>query len=449
MVNPMARTQTKTPVKQAAKTTKPTADKIVNQVIKLTKDYTVKTIDKWRRAQRSAENPDYPNRVQLYDLYSDLNIDDHYGSLVRRSQLDVTATQFIITDKNGNNDEAMIELFHKSWFQDFAEWVIETQFEGFSLLQLMEADPTANKICFELVERKNVVPEFGAWVVYQGTTSYINYRDDAEAMKWLIEVGKKNDLGMLNKMANTILFKKVAMLCHSEFCERFGLPLAKAKTNTRDIGAVNKLEKFLQQMASKSYAILDTSEELEFAESSKGDAYEVFDKMTERCNSEMSKRVRLQTLTTDAGEKGARSLGDVHQISNDDVADYNRKYFANIVNGKLLPLLALHGFKTDGLKFQWVFQKEISANVFAQDQWLDANFDIDEQFWADKYNVPIKGRKQKQEQPVSDPNNEETDDNADTNKKDDKKTEKSEMRGLPQSIVKLHADLHELYNHKH
>ncbi|WP_371851066.1 phage portal protein family protein [Thermaurantimonas aggregans] len=234
-------------------------------------------------------------------------------------------------------------------------------------------------------------------------------------------------------MAPTILFKKIMMLLWAEFGERFGMPLAKARTNTRDLNAVIKLENFLRQMASKSYAIIDNAEDLEFIESVKSDSYNVFDKMIERCNSEMSKAIRLQTLTGDAGNRGARSLGEVHLLADEDVAEYNRDYISDLINETLLPQLAQHGFATEGRYFQYVIAKQVSDEQHRQDVWLDQHFEIDPEFWAERYGVPIRGRRQ---QPGALPANDVPDAND------------RQMMGAA-SILKLHADLHQLYHQPH
>jgi phage gp29-like protein len=410
--------------------------KIVTRVIQFTKDYTAKDIAKWRRALRAAENKEFPNRSLLYDLYDDLAIDNHFVYLRSRTHMDVIGVPYQIVDDSGNVNDELTALFRKQWFRTMAKHAIDAQFFGFSVLELTEADAATGKLNFELIPRKHIVPEVGAWKVYQHDTTLHPYRSDPKAMRYLIEVGEPDDLGLLNKLAPTILFKKIMMLLWAEFGERFGMPLAKAKTNTRDTKAVANLQNFLKDMASKSYAIIDNTEELEFVESVKSDAFNVFDKMIERCNSEMSKAVRLQTLSADAGERGARSLGEVHFLSDNDVSEYNRDYLSDLVNETLLPLLAVHGFKTEGHYFRYIVQKQVSQDQFEQDKWLDEHFEIDTAFWAEKYNTPIKARKApKQHQEPTD--------------KSPENKDPEELRGVPESILKLHADLRELYTTKH
>lgn len=406
---------------------------IVNRVIQITKDYTVKDLAKWRKAMKAAENVYQPDRSLLYDLYDELILDNHFTYLARRTHMDVTGIPFQVIDDKGVVNDELTKLFRKKWFRQFCQTAIDAQFYGFSVQELTQVNAADGTIKFELIPRKHIVPELGAWKVYQHDVRYNDYRNDPAAMLYIIETGEPKDLGMLNKLAPIILFKKIMMLLWAEFGERFGMPLAKAKTNTRDTKAVASLQNFLRDMASKSFAIIDNSEELDFVESVKSDSYNVFDKMIERCNSEMSKAVRLQTLTGDAGNRGARALGEVHQEADADVSDYNRDYISDLINETLLPLLAAHGFKTEGHYFQFIVQKQVSKDQFEQDKWLDENFEVDAEFWAEKYNTPLKARKVKTE----------------ANKPLGGKKDKESLRSSPESILKLHADINELYRTKH
>lgn len=419
--------------------TKPKAEEakqISQRIIKMSKDYSVKSIEKWRRAKRAAEDPHVPDRTLLYDLFDDLKLDNHFIHIRRRMALNVTAPQFQLM-KDGEVDEIATKLFRKKWFRKFRKDALDSEHFGFSLLELTKADIPNQVIEFTLINRKHVSPEQGAWMVYQYDRQYQYYRD-TPAMNYLIEVGERDNLGFLDALAPTIIYKKIAMLCWSEFCERFGMPLVKAKTNTRDAKGVSSLEGFLRNMASKSYAIIDNSEELDFVESVKSDAYQVFDKFIERCNSEMSKAVLLQTLATDSGDKGARSLGEVHKDSMDDVAQENKDFVTDLVNEQLIPLLIKNGFDLEGREFTYLQQKSVTKDSFEQDKWLEENFEIDEQHFADKYGVKINARKEKQ-----------SNEDADKKEPGEPKAKKEEMKALPDSVVKLHAALHELYNSKH
>jgi hypothetical protein len=51
----------------------------------------------------------------------------------------------------------------------------------------------------------------------------------------------------------------------------------------------------------------------------------------------MSKAVLGQTLTVDAGERGARSLGEVHLQVREDIVRQDAQALMSLVNGQLIP----------------------------------------------------------------------------------------------------------------
>ncbi|HLP18774.1 MAG TPA: DUF935 family protein, partial [Chitinophagales bacterium] len=407
---------------------------IINQIIQLGRDYSAKSIASWKTALRLAEHPLHPNRVKLYDLYADLVYDLHYLSLKRKLLTSATGARFSVLDADTMAiDKDATRLLQSEWFELFVEHRVDTDFCGHTLLQINEANPTTGCVQLQLVPRKNVVPEKGAWLPVAGTHDYQPYRD-TPAMDWLIELGRTHDLGWLNVIAKEIIYKKVSFICWSAFEERFGNPMAKAKTNTRDTVAVDKLEKFLREMATNSYAIIDTAEEIEFVQTTQTDSYKVFDAMIERCNSEMSKAILLNIMSSDVGKNGSRSQSEVHAQTGASAISAFLRSVEYSVNNNLFPKLIKHGFNLQGKILKYTEDKSISKETFEQHMWMDDRFDIDHRFFADTYGVPIKGRKENV---------------AETTSPNERSNIQNVLRGDFHSFVKMHAAIEELYNHKH
>ena len=58
-------------------------------------DRTRKDLSNWRHALESAENPNYPTRQLLYDLYEDIVLDDHLRSVMDQRRLAVTTSSIV------------------------------------------------------------------------------------------------------------------------------------------------------------------------------------------------------------------------------------------------------------------------------------------------------------------------------------------------------------------
>ena len=69
----------------------------------------------------------------------------------------------------------------------------------------------------------------------------------------------------------------------------------------------------------------------------------------------------------------------------------------DMINYQLLPRMAMHGFPVKGFRFDWDEQidytPEEQLNI---EKMLLENFDIDNEYFIQKYNVPILGVRQKQ-----------------------------------------------------
>ncbi len=411
----------------------------LTQIIQLATDRGYKDIQDWKNALMQAESPYNPRRNQLLNIYETLILDGHMRMIRKQLLLYVTGSEFQIVDENQKVDKELTKLFKKKWFQEFCKHAIDSVLFGHSLIQIEEANPANATIKLKLVPRKNVVPERGGWVKNEWdlADNAINYSEDAEAMKWLIEIGDSNDLGELNPATPYVLFKKNAMQCWSEFCERFGMPLAKAKVNARDLAAINRMENFLINMGSSSYAIIDQTEDIDFIESAKSDAYMVYDKLIERCNSELSKMILLQIMANDVGANGSRAQAEVHDLKSDDVSSSLRNFIEALTNEHLLPILAVHGFKTDGKQGSYLEVKAVDKDTFEQDKWLEETFDVPIAHWEQKYNTPLSARKKKQaDLPPNPP--------SPGQKKEMKKIE-DYLQSPVASIIQMHREINDLY----
>jgi hypothetical protein len=247
----------------------------------------------------------------------------------------------------------------------------------------------------ELVKRKFVVPELGGYIQQQGSATVIPYRSDPDMMKWLLEADCGN-FGYLNPAAPYVLFKRNAMVAWSEFCEVFGLPIRYVETDNTSPKDVQRLKNMLINMGKSAYGIFQTGESLKFQEVNRTDSYNVFDKLKEACNMEMSKMLLGETMTSDVGSNGGnRALGEVHQQTSNETADENRADAATWINEQVMPLLNIHGYKFDKLEFDFPQVPDFGKGEWLVFEGLLRYYDIDPAFFVDRYGVPLTVKEQK------------------------------------------------------
>ena len=315
-----------------------------------TERLTRKDIADWRAAWQRSLDVENPNRNRLYDIYTDVTIDLHLTGCIGQRKGFVMRKGFKIVGKDGKTDETATALFEEEWFDDFCGEVLDTRFWGASLLEFGAPVEVMGKLRFSsvsLVPRRHIRPEFGVIVKDQNDSPDrgFSYREGAFA-EWCVEVGKPNDLGLLLKCCPSALSKKNMLAFWDGFGEIFGMPIRIARTTSADEKERSKLESMLAKMGAAFYGVFAEGTEIEIKESSRGDAYNVYDKRIERANSEMSKGTLNQTMTIDSGSSLSQS--EVHLEVFEDVVEADRKMLRNVVNNKLIPFMIRHGFPLDG-----------------------------------------------------------------------------------------------------
>lgn len=85
------------------------------------------------------------------------------------------------------------------------------------------------------------------------------------------------------------------------------MPMRIAKTTTRDEKELAKMEHMMDSMGASLWGVFQEGTEIEVVESTKGDAFNVYDKRVDRANSELSKLIIGQTMTIEDGSSLSQS----------------------------------------------------------------------------------------------------------------------------------------------
>lgn len=378
--------------------------KLTAQLMQQTDSLTKKDIATWRQAWQMAIGIDNPRRSILYDIYTDCLVDLHLTGCIGQRKGKTLQKDFLLVGSDGKKNEQITNLFKKEWFLDFIDLALDSRFWGHSLIQLGDIIRDNGDMRFshvELVPRKHVCPEFGVILreASDDPRNGISYRE-GDFANWSIEVGKPRDLGLLLKCAPSCISKKNMLAFWDMFGEIFGAPMRVARTNTQDEKERSRIEQSLDNMGAAFWALFPEGTDIEIKESSRGDAYNVYDKRVDRCNSELSKGVLMQTMTIDSG--ASLSQSETHLEIFEDVIAADARFIAYVVNDKLLPLMVKHGFPVKGLSFEWDNTATfIPAEQREMERMLLQYYEIDPQYFIDKYNVQITGVRKAKTQPSS------------------------------------------------
>lgn len=399
-----------------------------------TERLTRQDIGAWRAAWQRALDVENPNRNRLYDIYTDVNIDLHLTGCIGQRKGFVTRKGFKIVGKDGILNEEATALFEQEWFDEFVNEVLDTRFWGASLIEFGAPVSVMGQLRFSnvsLVPRRHVRPEYGVIVRDQNDSPDrgISYREGAMA-EWCIEVGRPHDLGLLLKCSPSALSKKNMLAFWDGFGEIFGMPIRIARTTSADEKERSKLENMLEKMGAAFFGVFPEGTEIEIKETTRGDAYNVYDKRIERANSEISKGTLNQTMTIDSGSSLSQS--EVHLEVFEDVVEQDRKFLRNIINNRLIPFMIRHGFPLEGLTFEWDDTVEYTPEQIRQveQMLIQGGYEIDPDYFKEKYDIDIIGK----HEPLPEPKQPTQEDDKTGSDDDLTPEEKKQLRHLAQII---------------
>jgi phage gp29-like protein len=301
-------------------------------------------IETYKLAVTRAESLTAPQRSELYKVYKNIELDAHLTAAVNQRK-NLTLSKDFDVKLNGEENEELEYIIKQKWFRDFIDYSLDAIYYGHSLIQFDSVIDNAFK-SVELVPREYVKPEFH---IVTNTYADLSGTDYLEAPynNWCIGVGKPRDLGLYMKAAPLVIWKKNALGAWSEFVEIFGSPIRIGKTDTRDEETRANMESMLKNMGVASYGVFDTGDLIELVESNRSDAFQVFDMMIQRCNSEISKLILGQTGTLD--EKAYVGSAEVQERVLKNVA-YNDEFFIEgVLNYQLVPMMTRLGIFPEGV----------------------------------------------------------------------------------------------------
>jgi len=343
-----------------------------------------------------AINVESPRRAYLYDLYADSLVDGHLTGCIEQRKSKTLGRPFRLLNAEGEENTEATALLERAWFYDFLSIALDSIFWGHSLIEMGEVIRDDKGLRFDsatLIPRKHVVPEYGVLLrdpsddIPQG----IPYRSGDYA-RWLVEVGKPYDLGLLLRCAPYYISKKNMGAFWDTFGEIFGMPMRIANTSATNKADIARIEEVMDNMGAAFWGVFPEDTKISFQESSRGDAYNVYDKRLERCDKEISKILLSQTMTIDNGSSLSQS--EVHLEIFDHICASDAKRIGYIINDRLLPLMVSSGFPVKGLTFAWDYSDEMTeAEMREQERVILQYYDIDPEYFVRKYNVPIVGKR--------------------------------------------------------
>ena len=137
----------------------------------------------------------------------------------------------------------------------------------------------------------------------------------------------------LSRVFWNVTFKKGGMKFWVVFTEKYGMPhligkhprgATKEETNT--------LADMLEEMVQDAIAVIPDDSSVEIQEASKSSSAEIYEKLIDKMNAEISKAILGQTLTTEIGSTGSYAAANTHMAVRQDIIDSDKKLVESAIN---------------------------------------------------------------------------------------------------------------------
>lgn len=307
-------------------------------------------------SMRSADNVDYARNTRLFDLFMDILMDTHLSSVIDKRVNAVLCSQ-IEFRRGGKPDERVNQQLRSPWFLNFLRDAMDAQFWGFSLMQFYLEK---NWINYDLIDRKHVDP-IRRLILHQQTDIHGTSWDEFNN---LLFIGNPRKHGLLAKAAPWVIYKRNTTADWVQFSEIFGMPIREYTYDGGDEEARNRIIEDAYNQGAAATFIHPKDSNLNLLESgNKSGSADLYERLCERCNSELSKLVLGNTLTTEASNTGTQALGTVHKKGEDRVAEADRRYILNILNYDMADIFAAMGINTSGGEFYFIDPKEVNLTT--------------------------------------------------------------------------------------
>ncbi|MDJ0363583.1 DUF935 family protein [Hymenobacter sp. H14-R3] len=318
-------------------------------------------IAQWRQAEEQALSPLRPRRDRLIAIYYQVTKDLYLTGQMTTLKNKVLSEGFaVVDDKNKENVDAL-KLLQRPWFLDFLNRVLDTDFYGHTLLQFdypdTEGDHAGEFTRISVIPRGQVIPELGQVLLSQYDSTGVPFRDPAyDYTDLLLEVALMDEegrfgLGILNKAAPEIFWKRHSRVDWSRRSEKFGMPLISLKTDAVEDALLADKRNALSNMGSNGWMILDENETLEIKESSANQDGRMYKGLVDTVNDEIAYLITGQVATSQ--ETGSRSGGEVHERVQEHYVQARMRFLHMYINYTLWPFLKKHGYPVAGLEFKW------------------------------------------------------------------------------------------------
>lgn len=315
------------------------------------------TPERLARVLKEADQGDIYRQAELFEEIEEK--DPHLFSLMQTRKNTVLGLDWeVIPYSDETRDQEIAKfvgdiLYNLQDFEDTLLDLLDAIGKGFAVSEIMwaivegAAIPVAlkwrhqKKFCYDDLDNLRLLTE-------ENMSSGIEIPPNKFVInKYRARSGHASRAGVFRVCAWMYLFKNYTVKDWIAFAEVYGMPIRLGKyeqgTSKDDKDA---LLHAVMQIGSDAAGIISKGTEIEFIEAMKADG-EVFENLARFCNTEMSKAILGQTLSSDIGDGGSYAASKTHAEVRQDILEGDCKGISKTIRRDLIRPLVLFNYGDD------------------------------------------------------------------------------------------------------
>ena len=326
-------------------------------------------------------DPDIVLKKQGKDIkiYRELLCDPHVFACVQSRKAGVLSLEWDInrgSDKDKNAEEIEILLKNLNIQKLISDILDSTQF-GFQPLEIIwERNKTGH------IMPKRIVAKPQEWFCFDDDnnlkfrTKDNYYGEIVPDKKFLLAQNNptyNNPYGerTLSRCFWSVTFKKGGLKFWVVFTEKFGMPhLIGKHPRGASRAETESLADMLEEMVQDAIAVIPDDSSVEIQEANKSSSAEIYDKLIDKMNAEISKAILGQTLTTEVGATGSYAAANTHMQVRQDIIDSDKKLVEDVINQLIRWIYEINFNNSDVPVFELYAPEDVDLSLAQRDKIL-------------------------------------------------------------------------------
>ena len=325
-------------------------------------------------------DPDIVLKKQGKDMkvYKELLCDSHVFACVQSRKAGVLSLEWEINrglDKD-ETAEKVIETIKKLDIYKFINDILDATLFGFQPIEIIWGRVDNLVLPIELKAKPSEWFCFDDENQLKFRTKEHYFGEELPPKKFLCPQANpsyENPYGerTLSRVFWPVTFKKGGLKFWVIFTEKYGIPhLIGKHPRGASEEETDRLAGLLEQMVQDAIAVIPDDSSVEIQEANKSSSAEIFEKLMDKMNAEISKAILGQTLTTEVGSTGSYAASNTHFAVRQDIIDADKKMVEKTINKLIQWIYEINFSNKDIPVFEMFEVEDIDLGLAQRDKIL-------------------------------------------------------------------------------